>query len=84
MAKKVVMVVSFVLALISIACIGVCVFNLPSITDLVWLAILLIGLSSLLACAFIYIGLLARYDIVIEYYKHNEGKNDKKDYKITF
>lgn len=71
MAKRVIMVVSFILALIGAACAGICIFNLPSVADLIGWVIGMICIFTLFSVGFIRIGLVAYADILAEKYEEN-------------
>lgn len=80
MLKKVVMVVSIVLALACAACSGVCVFNLPTAGNLLGFAIGMIAAFSLFAYGFVHIALLAHADIIAEDYEEaEEAEADEED-----
>ena len=88
MLKKVIMVVSIVLALMSIACSGVCIFNLPTAGNLLDFTIGMIVTFSLFAYGFVHIALLAHADIIAEYYDEAEeaeaDEEDKNNVKFVF
>lgn len=80
MLKKVLMVVSIVLALMCAACVGVCVFNLFTAGNPIDFPIGLIAAFSLFACGFLHFAFLAHAEIVVELYEEaEEAEADEED-----
>lgn len=76
MFKKIVMVVSIVLALVCAACVGVCVFNLPTADNLIGFAIGMVAAFSLFAYGFLHTAFLAHAELVAEQYEYDEDESD--------
>ena len=79
MLKKVLMVVSIVLALMCAACVGVCVFNLFTAGNPIDLPIGLIAAFSLFTCGFLHFAFLAHAEIVVELYEEAEADEEDED-----
>lgn len=88
MLKKVLMVVSIVLALMCAAYVGVCVPNLPTAGNSIGFTIGLIAAFSLFACGFLHFAFLAHAEIVAEPYEEAEeaeaGEEDEDSIEIIF